>query len=511
MPPSPEVGSDQTLSRPLGIRLSKSKFLSGLQCLKRLHLEVHSPDLASKPDEQQQAILDMGTEVGELARQRFPGGVLVEADHRHPTEALRRSAELLADPSVLAIFEGAFEHDRVLVRVDILERVRSEPGGAPQWRLIEVKSSTRVKDIHVGDLALQTHVLTGAGVELAGSWLLHINTQYVYRGGEVDLEQLFALHDLTKTVAGRQSDVMARLDTMRAVLLEPSPPAIEPDGHCHSPYECPFWDHCAKDKPERWIFHLPGGERTFQQLVQRGVETIDEIPQDFKLTVLQRRVKEQVEWVGPRLKGLLETVRYPVHHLDFETFMPAIPKFALTRPYQAIPTQWSNHIEMEDGRVRHDEFLCADPRDPRPDLVETLLESVDREGSICVYSAYERSILEGLTVAFPRFAHDLHQVIRRLWDLLSVIREQYYHPGFQGSFSIKSVLPALLTEIGYGDLEIQEGGVAAQAYARMVFVETDWVEKERLREALLHYCARDTLAMLELRRALRAKVCLSEG
>ncbi|HYL81185.1 MAG TPA: DUF2779 domain-containing protein, partial [Candidatus Acidoferrum sp.] len=197
---------------------------------------MHSPDLATKPDEQQQAILDMGTEVGELARQRFPGGVLVEADHRHPTEALRRSAELLADPSVPAIFEGAFEHDRVLVRVDILERVRSEPGGAPQWRLIEVKSSTRVKDIHIDDLALQTYVLTGAGVELAGSWLLHINTQYVYQGGEVDLERLFALHELTKTVEGRQSDVMARLDTMRAILPEPSPPTIEPDGHCHSPY-----------------------------------------------------------------------------------------------------------------------------------------------------------------------------------------------------------------------------------------------------------------------------------
>lgn len=505
MPTSPEVGSARAPSRPPGTRLSKSKFLSGLQCLKRLYLEVHAPELATEPDVHQQAILDMGTEVGELARRRFSGGVLVDADHRHPAEALRRTAELLADPSVPAVFEGAFEYDRVLVRVDVLERVRFEANGVPQWRLVEVKSSTRVKDIHVEDLALQTYVLIGAGVALAESSLLHINTQYVYQGGELDLDQLFALQDLTAAVGGRQSDVMARLDTMKAFLAEPAPPSIEPDGHCHSPYECPFWSHCTRDKPDRWIFHLPGGTRTFQQLAQRGVETIDEIPQGFTLTIPQRRMKEQVEWVGPGLKALLESVRYPVHHLDFETFMPAIPKFAGTRPYQAIPTQWSNHIEMEDGRVRHDEYLCADSRDPRPELVETILESVGQEGSICVYSAYERAILEGLAEAFPAFARDLRRMTARLWDLLPVIRGHYYHPGFQGSYSIKAVLPALLPELGYGDLEIQEGGVAAQAYARMVFVETDWVERERLRTALLRYCERDTLAMLELRRALLDK------
>jgi len=119
-------------------RLSKSKFLSGLQCHKRLYLEIHHPELATEPDEQTQAILDMGTEIGTLARQRFPGGVLVEADHRHAAEALHRTAELLRDPTIPAIFEGAFEFDQVLVRVDILERVTSEQDGANAWRLIEV-------------------------------------------------------------------------------------------------------------------------------------------------------------------------------------------------------------------------------------------------------------------------------------------------------------------------------------------------------------------------------------
>jgi len=487
------------------LRLSKSKFLSGLQCRKRLYLAIHSPELATEPDEQTQAILDMGTEIGALARQRFPSGVLVEADHRHPTEALQRTAELLSDPAVPAIFEGAFEFDQVLVRVDILERVTSGEDGAIAWRLIEVKSSTKVKDVHLDDVAIQTYVLKGAGVTLSGSCLMHINTQYVYPGGELDLERLFVVQDLTALTVARQSDVPRRLAEMKAMLVAPAPPTIEPDGHCHQPYDCPFWDHCTKDKPARWVYYLPGGDRAIQQFVRSGIETIDEIPPEFKLSAIQRRMKENVEWIGPRLKAALQTVRYPVHHLDFETFMPCIPKYPLTRPYQTIPTQWSNHIETEDGQVRHDEYLCLDPKDSREELAVAFLESLGSEGSICVYSGYERSILERLAEVLPTLKRDLEQVIGRLWDLYTVIHDNYYHPDFQGKFKIKSVLPAVVPSLGYNDLAIQEGGVAAQQYYRMVFEEMDWVEKTRIREALLKYCARDTLAMLELRRVLLSK------
>jgi len=497
----PDSKTSPGLTRSDGARLSKSKFLSGLQCLKRLYLEVHSPELATEPDEHQQAILDMGTEVGELARRRFAGGVLVTADYRHPAEALRRTAELLADPQVPAIFEAAIEFERILVRVDILARMSESTNAAGRWRLIEVKSSAKVKPAHLNDLAVQAYVLRGAGILLERASLLHIDTQYVHEGYELDVERLFALEDLTDTVMQRLPDVQARVAEMKTILAG-SMPAIEPGPHCQTPYECPFWQHCTKDKPTRWIYYLPGGDRTIQSLVKLGVQTIDDIPANFQLTVLQRRVKEGAEWIGPQLKALLERVQYPVHHVDFETYMTAIPRYAQTRPYQVIPTQWSNHIETQDGHIRHEEYLCCDPIDPRLTFIQTLLDSVGPEGSICVYSPYERAVLEGLATAFPRFERDLRLVIGRLWDLLPVIREQYYHPAFQGSFSIKSVLPAVVPNLTYDELEIQEGGMAAQAYVRMVFDETDWVEKLRLREALLRYCAHDTRALFEVRRAL---------
>ncbi len=484
-------------------RLSKSKFLSGLQCRKRLYFEVHTPDLASPPDASRQARLDAGTAVGDLARQRFPGGVLVEIDYRRPTEALNRTAQLVQDATVPAIFEGAFQADGVLIRVDVLQRVAE---GEAEWRLVEVKSSTRAKDVHLPDLAIQAHVLENAGLTLAGVALMYLSTDYIYKGGALNLEKLFVIQDLSSAVEAYRSQVPILLAEMKETVSNPQAPAIEPGSHCWTPYECPFWEHCTRDKPARWIYHLPGNPRIADELAARGIQTIDEIPAEARLNVIQQRVKDNVEWVGPGLKRALQTVRYPVQHVDFETYAPAIPRYEGTRPYQAIPVQWSNHVESADGEIRQDEFLGLDAKDPREQLARAFLDSVGPEGSICVYSPFERTVLEQLAQDVPKYRDDLKAVIPRLWDLLALLRDHYYHPAFNGSYSIKAVIPALVPKLAYGDLDIQEGSTAAHLYERMVFEETDWVEQARLREALLAYCRRDTLAMLEIRRALASKV-----
>ena len=436
-------------------RLSKSRYLSGLQCHKRLYLEVHRPELATPPDAATQAILDMGTDLGELARLRFPGGRLVTAGFRQSREALEQTAALIQDPTVPAIFEGAFRFNDVLVRVDILERVGVDEQGRWTWRLIEVKSSTRQKPTHADDLTIQSYVLDGGGICLADICLMHVNTQYVYDGLRLDLSELFSLRSLTETIRAQVPTVEARLLEMQEMLGSAEAPAIEPDEHCWSPYECPFWAHCTQHKPARWIFHLPGSTKTFAFLTKKGIETIDEIPEDVALSTVQRLVKEGREWIGPGLRQALATLEFPVHHLDFETFMPAVPKYANTRPYEVLPIQWSNHVEHTDGSLDHSDYLCRDARDAREELLVTLLEALGREGSICVYSSYERSILERLGEMFPALRKDLKRVINRLWDLHAVVKSHYYHPEFDGSYSIKAVLPALVPSLSYADLEIQ--------------------------------------------------------
>jgi CRISPR/Cas system-associated exonuclease Cas4 (RecB family) len=487
-------------------RLSKSKFLAGLQCPKRVYLEVHHPDWAAPPDPSMQAVLDMGTELGVLARSRFPGGVLIEEGYRQREAALARTAMVVADPAVPAMFEGAFEHDGVVIRADVLERTATGTvGEARTWRLIEVKSSSRVKDVHLADLAIQSDVLQGCGIVLSAMCLMHINTDYIYEGGGIDIGRLFAIEDVTDAVMSRRVKVPEQVAEMKTLLLQNTPPVVEPGPHCHAPYECPFWNHCTKEKPARWIYYLPGSKQVVTGLAGRGVTTIDEIPAGTTLSLSQRRVKDNVEWVSEKLGAALQSIRYPVHHVDFETVMLAAPRYPSTRPYQSIPVQWSNHIEDKSGTVTHQEFLHVEPSEPRKQWAEALIESLGEHGSICVYSAYEEAMIRQLADAFPEFRSAFNPILKRLWDLHPIVKDHYYHPAFKGSYSMKSVLPAVVPSLAYDDLRIREGGQAAAEYYRMVFVETDWIERAAIREALLRYCERDTLALVELRRVLREK------
>jgi predicted RecB family nuclease len=295
-------------------RLSKSRYLSGLQCPKRLYLDIHARNLARDFDAGTQAVLDAGTRVGELARERYPGGVLVEVDYFKVADGLARTAAVLADPGTPVIYEGFIQFEDVVVRPDNLVRTRGN-----RWRLIEVKSTSRVKDEHLDDLAIQAYVLRRAGLAVDATCLMHINAGYLYPGGPLDLQQLFQEQELTRQVADRQGEIPARLAEMRQTLSVPTPPVIEPDDHCYTPYECPFWDHCTKDKTARWIYYLPGSRRVYQDLVALGVQTIEEIPDGYPLQLIQQRVKDNVEWIGLGLRTALETIQYPVHHLDFET------------------------------------------------------------------------------------------------------------------------------------------------------------------------------------------------
>lgn len=487
-------------------RLSKSKYISGLQCHKRLYLEIYCPELATQTDEETQAVLDSGSHIGELARHLFPGGVLVDWDGGNLTLALRRTEDLLRNPGISAIFEATFKFDNVLIRVDVLERVAPH-----EWRLIEVKASTRLKAVHLDDIALQAYVLQGCGVALESMRLMYLNRQYQYQGGVLDLKSFFVQLDLSAEVATRLPGIPAHLASMKAMLIQNTPPQVAPSDHCHAPYGCPFWEHCTETKPARWIFYLPGPRRIVNKLLAQGIETIDAIPADTKLSDTQQRMKQNTEWIGSGLKDALQTVRYPVHHLDFEGFMPAVPLFPGTRPYQTLPFQWSLHIEHEDGSLRHEQYLSVDAdRDPRPQLADALLCALGRDGSICVYSGYEWRILMDLAEALPLRKRELSLAATRLWDLFPVVRRYYYHPHFDGSYSIKSVLPALSPTLNYGGLAIADGATAALRYYRMVSGQVQPEQKELIRNSLIEYCMRDTLALVHIRKVLYEKALAAE-
>ena len=435
-------------------QLSKTRFQYGLQCLKRLYLESCHEELADPVDPGLQARFDTGTTVGEVARERFPNGTLIEESHLEHDQAVDTTQTLLTDDSVPALYEPAFTFQGIRTRVDVLNK-----NGPREFDLVEVKSSTRLKPEHITDVAIQVYALEGSGVPIKGAYLMHLNNAYVYQGGDHDLDQLFTLEDITTPARSFiEKRVPDDLSRMWSTLELDDPPDIETGPHCTRPYRCSFYGHCHQDEP-----------RTDGQ-----------------------------PSISPSLRSRLEEITLPAGFLDFETISPAIPLYPNTRPYQPIPFQWSLHILDSFGKLTHDTFLNDDAKDPRERFIITLLEAIPHQGAIVTYSSYENSILNGLARAFPLYRDRLFALCDRMVDLLKLIRENYYHLDFNGSYSLKSVAPTLVPDLNYNDLDIQDGTAASTAYTTMVAEDTPESEKTSIREALLAYCARDTEATVSV-------------
>ncbi len=482
--------------------LSKSRFLAGLQCPLRLWYKCYEPELGAKPTLAEQARFDTGNEVGELARNRYPGGKLIDGDHNKLTDAIRSTKEVLESSSIFSIYEATFAYDDVLIRADILERA-----GNGAWKLIEVKSGTKVKDDNLEDVAIQHYVLTQIGFQIEQAGILNLNSQYVYDGRQLDLKALFKFEDLRGQVAEMREQIAEQVQDLKAMLGRAEPPKVIPSKHCKDPHGCEFSDHCRKSMPEHWVVELwKIREDQLAMLAKMGISDIRDIPDSFRLKAIQAKIRECVinnrEDVGSDLATSLGEYEYPIHFLDFETISPAIPRYANTSPYQVLPFQWSNHIVSKDGTLDHKEYLCHEDKDPREELTESLLEALGDKGSICTYGPYEKTVISGLAKKLPRHRDRLEALVTRCKDLLSRIRRGYYHPDFNGAFSLKNVLPVLVPSMSYDDLSIQEGSMAGLEYLRMIDPKTPSDETERIRKDLLKYCERDTRAMVEIREEL---------
>lgn len=482
--------------------LSKSRFLAGLQCPLRLWSLTYEPDLASEPSPLQKVLFHAGQKVGKLARERYPGGVLIREDHFHHEDAIRSTREALKSPRISTIFEAAFAFDHIRIRTDILERT-----GAESWNLVEVKSGTSVKDENVYDVAIQYYVLKGLGFEMRQAGILCVNRDYLYDGQALDLEALFAFTDLKDQVVEMQEEIVAEIRDLKAMLMQEAAPTTEPSRHCRRPYACEFFDHCRNTMPDYWTLELSGiRQDRLDELAMKGILDIRNIPESFDLSALQARIRECVinstEYVGADLGTTLEQYEHPIHFLDFETVAPAIPRYANTRPYQTLPFQWSDHILSKDGTLTHRAYLCDQDRDPREDVARTLLKALGKEGSICTYTTFESQVISELADHLPSYRDQLEALVGRCRDLYAEIRRDYYHPQFHGSFSIKNVLPVLVPSMSYSNLSIQEGGQAGLEYLCMIDPDTRTRERGRIRKALLEYCRQDTLAMVKIRQEL---------
>jgi predicted RecB family nuclease len=485
------------------MRISKSKFCAGVQCQKRLYLQVRQPELAAEPDAASEAIIQQGHEVGMLARRLFPGGV--EVCERSLDQAIRVTRDLVRNESVPAIFEAVFEHEDVLVKVDVLQRRQADG----RFRLIEIKSTADLKDHHLEDVAIQYRVVSRSGVDVASACLAHVNRNFIYQGSEIDPRRFFRIRNLTRRVQRLQPKVTFQLRSEFTVLAMSKAPDIAPGRHCSNPVTCEFFDHCNPPRPKDHIGYLPRLHASAEEALEElGVESIHDLPDDFELTEIQRRAATCVQtgepWFSPELGEVLGGLTYPLYFGDFETVNRAVPLFAGMRPYDHLPFQWSVHVQREPGASpEHYEFLATDASDPRHEFITSLCAALGESGNIVVYSSFESQRLSDLASWVPEFSDRINAIQARLFDLLPVVREHTYHPAYAGSYSIKSVLPALVPEMTYDGMLVSNGQDAGLAWESLVRGSLDCGERDRIRKALLDYCGQDTLAMVKLVETLR--------
>jgi hypothetical protein len=475
------------MRKPSG-NLSKSRIMSGRQCARRLWLEVHRPEVAEVGEATERAFA-FGHALNDTVRALEPGGVLI-GHPEEPAKALEDTRAALARPEVRVLFESAFNHDRIFVRGDVVRRAKKA------LHLTEVKASTEVKDHYAFDCAVQGYVIQGTGHALDAIALAHVNNQFVYQGDD-DYRGLLTTVDIGRDARSEMKEVPRLAESLRKVLLGPEP-KIRAGAHCNDPYACPFIAHCEPGAyPVRL---LPRSGPLIESLRAQGYQDLRKVPAELISGEKRERVWEATRtgrtFVDPALRTFLRDLEYPRNYLDFESIAFVVPIWQGTRPYAALPFQWSLHVESKSGRLAHVELLDTTGANPARAVAEALLAAIGNEGPIMTYGTYEGRMLKALAEHCPELRGPLDALAGRIVNLLPQFQSYYYHRDMNGSWSLKTLLPTVAPEVGYEGLgEVTEGSAAELAYMEIINHETTQARKEKLRRDLVEYCKRDTLAL----------------
>lgn len=404
------------------MNFSKSKYCTLWQCPKMCWLKKYRPE-EEFFDQSLRSRLTAGNEVGDLAMGLF--GKFTETTVTKPDGGLDIPAMLLATRRLIdggeeVICEAAFSFKGLYCAVDILKKT---DGG---YIIYEVKSSTHEEYIYSVDVAYQKYVLQKCGLNVVGTYLVHIDGSYV-RQGELDIQKLFKIVDISPTVDDELKSVGNNLQYAEKLLSTKSEPELDIDVRCTSPYDCGFWNYCTRDIPRPCVFdlyRLPFGDKiasykkgmiTFEDLLKKGAKLTEIQARQIDFALNDRPAHVDKEGV----KDFLAELSYPLYFLDFETMQPAVPPFDGCRPYCQIPFQYSLHyMEREGGELEHKEFLGTSGEDTRRAIAESLCRDIPENVCVLAYNkAFECKRIEELAALFPDLAEHLLKIRFNIKDL----------------------------------------------------------------------------------------------
>jgi|HubBroStandDraft_1064217.scaffolds.fasta_scaffold25575_1 hypothetical protein len=476
--------------------IDKSDWLASVECLTMGWFGLRSSP--KTPGEAELFRMEQGQEVGKLARELYPSGVLVST--AGGKTAVKLTQELIASPSTDTLFEAEFNAGRFVTKADILRRV---PGG---WHVLEVKSSfadsSGIKEL-IDDLAYTTMVLRLSGLQITSASLVLLSRTYLY--GQAP-SNLFEIHDSTAVVSERVSAFEKMADIVARALFEDTKPSPALVSACRN---CSFFeDQCIGRGIAHTVLEIPGLHHTkLKRLSASGIIDLSQTPSDLNLNERQERARKAALTgkflVEPWLNTTLDSITWPCHYLDFETVSTVLPVYNGHGCHRQVLTQFSlHHRDSVTAEPTHDEYLADAERDCERELAEALIKNLGDRGSIVVYSTFEKTRINALKDLFPDLAVPFQGILERIRDLLVVIQDHVYHPDFRGSFSIKKVLPVLVPDLSYAGLTVADGETAITRFARMARGEISGEHVEITRRQLLTYCKLDTFAMVRLHETL---------
>jgi len=485
--------------------LSKTDFGEYLQCEKCLWLKKNDPDLYIRPNisEFDQKLINEGFEVEFAARELFDKGMLVQGTNEEASEETEKLIESKTSPIFQATFiteSGLFAKTDVIIYNEF----------ADAWNIYEIKSSNEIKkkgpDNHIDDITFQQVVMRKLGIPVENSYIIHLNKEYK-KNGEIDLIELFSITDVTEEVEKRYLEIEADAEKALNFLKQKDIDL----SFCDCLYQsrrnhCSSFSVLNKNIPDYSIHDISRiSAKNLRLLIDDLIMNIWDIPEDFDLSPNQKKQVELEKSQNPEINfeninTTLQGLEYPLIFLDYETYVSAIPKVDKFSPHQHIPIQISIHILDSNRDLKHYEYLAENIEDSPVGLIEFMRKTIPPKGNLISWHAsFENTRNKEIANIFPEYSDFLLGLNERTFDLETIFKDDYRHPGFKGRTSIKKVLPVLCPEFSYQELEIQNGTEAMENWEKMIFdPDLEDSEIEKIKVSLLEYCKLDTQAMVEI-------------
>ena len=504
--------------------LTKIKILSGLQCHKKLWFDLHDPK-----KKEQKYVLEKGFRFEKVVRENYSKNYGKVLDLSGDWEDVVSKTKLgIKSNDTEVIFEGAFIYLDTLVRADVL--IRNKNG----WELLEIKSSTKLKDTHISDIAIQSFIVKKCGVNLTKVKLIHINEDFTYVGNDNYKDLINFENEITDEVALKEKEVSSYIKDLIPLADEKESPNISMGDHCQKPYPCDYQDRCKTLLSKKNVTsydilpYIGKNKKVVEYCKENGIEDLQKFPAKFFKDrkgyapgyhkIIQDAHRSNKSWFSPGLKEIFKELEFPFFFMDFETVIQGVPIIKGTKPKYALPFQWSLHkqesIEKKIKLNDAESFLKFDDQNIEREFVEELLKAVGSKGTIFVHSPYEVNTLHKIKIKdnYKDLADKIDNLIVRIKDTLPIVRENFYSPLMNGSYSIKDIIRATTpSDINYDDKEgISSGDAAQLAWFIYTDPKTSEKDKELQRKLLIEYCSKDTLVLYYLVKHLMAKE-LSQG